>query len=1253
MSFGGGRKETFTLEYLIKVTNQGGAAASGPIKQIDTATQSMEKTTISAAASQEKLRAAHEKVTQAQMGVSKAAKGLTFGILGITTAGAEAIGMFGMWQQTQVAVKQAQADVNAALAEGGKGSTEYKKATQELAKANRWASMTTRNLMLSFFDLLPFVVLTINGLMKLKTAFKALQDAKKAEAALKGLGTASKAMAVSNAAATASTVPLTGALRGMSVAAPAAAVGVAKIPGPVRAVAIAVSGLMLRLAPLLIALAAFGVAAVVYANNIGGLKASFDQLGVAVGNAIPQLRGVLTTIGQVTEKLGKGDIKGAIDVLMQKITGETALEQITKKDKEAAKEWEETVQRVKENALQFFDDLAHMDKKEQKKAFFDIGLKGGAGKRFKDVIDGYEKFADTITNFGHAIETANIAQTLQKYGVDIPESMFKKMEFTFEDRFRDISKFFGGKDNPTGGLFNKLANALEKDAEKGGKHMNETLMNFFGKHPELLQMLEDLGFKDVVDLIKVKAAQVIKETKDWATNKIFDNKNPVTKTSFTQDELNKLPQSFKDQFPSTFNKPQQAQPIQQDIILSLKDAAGNTIGAIGKGIVDIGTWLSQQIAQPIAAGFISWIATFQSEWFITELSGWLNNPLGKLYTLVMNVGKAVIVPANVQKAQNIVGLGEWLTTNVAVPIAGEFIKWIAMFQSEWFITELSAWLNRPLTKLFELVMNIGKSVVVPANVQKAKNVMPVVQQLQGFGQWLTTNIGNPIAAGFIKWITTFQSEWFITELSAWLHHPLTKLFELVMNIGKEVVVPANVQKAKNLLPVASIVSEIGARLAPYFNFDNWQKAIDNLVNPLKPKVAQALETAKTELTSTWWKDTPKNKNPQTHVDFTQGMTDKLPENFKNQFPSYFKKQGRMFKPIPVDSVTVSPSNIILNMDDIQGGSMGGCGGAGGSFGGLGGCQLPMDAINVAPKVINVVSTGGQTNMATEVIDSISRGVIALQAVWASGMQALVTVAGATTGAIATLFAQQTVYIFEDFALIGEGWAVVVQGLQEGASQAGNGIYNNLHSGFQQTADNADDLVKHWDVNMNDVQEAASAAGNGIYKNLHSGFQQVADNSDDLAKHWSAVCNSMIKNAKSAASGIKSALNSIPKEIVTIHRIKTVTEGSAAKGGIISAATGRMMTTYGPRMLMIGDNPGGRETLVAIPHDNPGPTLAKVAAMFGDQSNASFSTVNTSGGRGGRGGGRGVRVDIHNHLLERDVLNIINIDKGRMISKYNR
>ena len=64
------------------------------------------------------------------------------------------------------------------------------------------------------------------------------------------------------------------------------------------------------------------------------------------------------------------------------------------------------------------------------------------------------------------------------------------------------------------------------------------------------------------------------------------------------------------------------------------------------------------------------------------------------------------------------------------------------------------------------------------------------------------------------------------------------------------------------------------------------------------------------------------------------------------------------------------------------------------------------------------------------------------------------------------------------------------------------------------------------------------------------------------------------------------------------------EGSLAKGGLVSAAGGRRFTTNGPTILgnaILGDNPGGVESLWAIPHNNPGKTVNDINNFYGTSS----------------------------------------------------
>ena len=67
--------------------------------------------------------------------------------------------------------------------------------------------------------------------------------------------------------------------------------------------------------------------------------------------------------------------------------------------------------------------------------------------------------------------------------------------------------------------------------------------------------------------------------------------------------------------------------------------------------------------------------------------------------------------------------------------------------------------------------------------------------------------------------------------------------------------------------------------------------------------------------------------------------------------------------------------------------------------------------------------------------------------------------------------------------------------------------------------------------------------------------------------------------------------------ITCHQAGNCSCGKA-EGGMLSAAQGRILTTSGPQTYTIGDNPGGTESIWAIPHDNPAPTVRDINNTYG-------------------------------------------------------
>ena len=231
-----------------------------------------------------------------------------------------------------------------------------------------------------------------------------------------------------------------------------------------------------------------------------------------------------------------------------------------------------------------------------------------------------------------------------------------------------------------------------------------------------------------------------------------------------------------------------------------------------------------------------------------------------------------------------------------------------------------------------------------------------------------------------------------------------------------------------------------------------------------------------------------------------------------------------------------------------------------------------------------------------------------------------------------------------FINIVSGWAVATSGMAEMSQAGAQSTVQNFSSMMDKTFAVFEGIATGWSIVCNSMGANAQSANKQVIKAFSDMWKKATSIFKSLASNWSKMMNSMISNAKSAAKGVNNALDSIKKEVVTVHRI--VTQGSMAKGGIISAAGG-MMTTAGPRTVLIGDNPGGKETIVAIPHNNPWKWVDMVNSMFPGRD----SGQGIRGLSGGYGGGSGDEFHIHNHFIDREVLQSFKRENGRLRSRY--
>ena len=1329
MSFGGG-KDQYILEYLVKVTNQGGA---GGFNQINTGIKQMDQATKQATFSQEKLAAAQNKVSQAQMGVSKAMKGMAFGFLGITTAGAEMVGMLSMYQQTQEGVKEAQEAANAALKEGGKDSKEYKDAMQDVAKANRWASMTFRNMMLSIFDMIPFIILTINGFVKEKRAATELGKAKQelkvitdglsksniglaasnkavdasylgVSKGAKGVGTATKA------AAAAGIVPLTGALSNMGVATVNTekkvgrlAMASSRLKGPLVAAGAAVSSFSKKIFPIIAIIGSIVVAVEAWKNNWGGFGDVVNQIGVKIGNIHP----ILKTTMELFAKIGLSIdalLHGNFDELKRiwsSAPKDGPIKTMTKAEEKAAEEWAKLVEDVQSRSLELMNTVAQMDHKERGSWLKSLGFKGSAKKELQDVYDGLDKVQDAFTGLGNTLQTmAQIDILDDKYGLKIDKDKFRKALYTLEDRISEAAKDTFKKKGLGRKLLDGLSEALHKDAKSKNPENAKYTAEYLIQHPEVIDLAKKSGVpQEIIDILTVKYQQALEKQKQKLQakrskmlSKMSEEEKLAFQTSggFMTDaekdkwwddqfkepgdtKLNEMFENFKVSVTNGLNKLKEA--------ITGADWAG--MGATFREKVasiltptNVNYWGSQ-INALVIAPFVQ----AANGVFGTFIAGMAKDPVGFL------VGTVNAVTFNI--GQLVAGLFGFTGDNAEQQM---FDSWKLEFQKLFSSNKSLVWLrdliNNPVKAIQDAIFG-GKGIHGGDSGETTGSQANEEAGLEGNGvASVGAQITNWINEIFIVPIQeALSTAW--NTLSTFLGGMgwLDKLFkgdwygaitELMGNI-KEVTTPGTAKNKAATVTAEQLYTDIGLRnVVEGFGevYDtvttNFEDTYQDLALMIADPEAWVRKWAETHakivdkgtgtagiIGGTPTTDQPKGKDWA--GDIKKGI-ESLFSTYDNQ--AFGAEVNVQLIPNIVTDYSWQNPGEAANM--YGGGVTGGKKGdeqigslldqwwkqtwgswtpTGGpqsdSKGGWGGPTWWKDgsilrlSIPVAPEfqLTNISQNQDNPQDSTTVFDQLI----------GSAATAQVT--------IAALFSALAKSVIESLGSIMINWTSITVTMPEDARFGMEGILEAWEEGFNAIGETFDAMGELWSEHMNAFGENAKSGMEQLLDAWSEGFDAIGQTFEAMDELWADVVNHMIRLAADAVDDILNEMQRLETTFVTIHEIRTIHTGSAAKGGIISAAQGKMMTTYGPRMLMIGDNPGGRETLVAIPHDNPGPTLAKIAGMFGDQSGSSFSTLNTTGTS--RGSNKGLRVDIHNHLLERDVLNIINIDKGRMISKYNR
>lgn len=1200
MSFGGGR-EQYTLEYIVKVVNQGGGGALNQINQGFTKTST---TATQATVSTEKLAAASNRLSQANMGMTKAMKSTAFGMFGITTAGAEMFGMLSMLQQVQLAQKEALEEQSAALKEGGKESKAYKDATMEVVKVNRWAAMTQRNFMLSIFDMVPFTIMAVHGITKMVTAAKELKAAKAAADNLRLLGFNASGVAAQMLRAgtsiggftpqlskfsNATTIATTGTFKfgqetvkttkffGAGEAAlisNAVAMGKSSQAATGAAKAMRVLGIAMKV---LIPLIALEVGAQAFANNWGGFRDKINEVGVAIGNTIPALKGMLgwiDKIGRSIVAIFTGDFESIGDIWdTDKMEKGIQLSDTVKKAQE------ELAQSIKESAQagsELVTEFVEMDKKARKTFLFEHGIKGGAKKRVTEALEGLDELKQHFVHFGEDLKLIRLDEQLDNW-FDLPKSFYKKVGFTMEDRFKDLGKELGDK-----GLIN-LGEEMRKAAKsgKGYEAYKQAVIDAVKFDPSLMSKLEVLDpeayaqFKQILDEEKERLAKIVGEVFDPKDNSLWQyNDDTALGEGESMLGRNHNKQGMFGGLIESLKSGAQQLGIEIDAVnwneLGLKVKTGlETVFTIDNANA-LGGWIKLHLINPMMKAL--------QEQLKPVVEAFAKDPIG--YTIGVINGISDI------PAAFIAGLfGFKSAEDMQTKIEGALF---AFFNEVPVLQELRKIINNPSGYILQYLKGGGavRGDVIAASGQFNAAETSTFPE-RGFGdtnmlaritQWLQSlfDIKNWKTA-----ISNLANPQFWADVTTSINDAVNNALDRLQAANKadEARFDKNAPYSGGMGPSGWIQEKI----APFFNFDTWKGLIDQAANLLKPQVADAMETS---MSGDWWK-TSNNTNPVTPGD-KSGKG--LPKSFTDEFPGTY---GTPIVDIP--NMILKPKNFTPDLSNATPLFKGQSDNPGKEGSGMPGSWAPAYALYIdypgtavvtpASTVVNIdwvsiMTTAGVT------MASIEQG-------WIKTMTNMSSLANTTVQAIALVF---------------------------------GGMVINISAGMT-------GLANTWSAVANSFMNNASAAGNGIIDNMESAMSDVESKMTDLAKHWSKMCNSMIANAKSAAKGITKAMDSIP-DTESVHTIRVRRVNEYAEGGemtnAISAAGGRILTTHGEQMFKIGDNPGGIESVWAIPHNRPGPIVEQINATYG--------------GGGSGGGNTELNQTLQLRIDGNDIINNIKFDR---------
>jgi hypothetical protein len=234
--------------------------ASTETNKLATSAKSVAPSIDKTASSAEKLDKSQTKAGNSAKGLAekfRGNKGLIFSTTMLSSGVFEAIGMFQGWTDASEKLGQAQAKLADLEERGMENTKEYGQAVKEVSDAQRGYNFITRFTIQSFADLLPMSLMMISSITDLTGKF------------MEGASMKEKFAAAST-----------------------------KVTGGLKSIGSAMMSFTMS-HPILLLFTAISAIVIALITDFGGFRTALNNVGVAIGNAIPGLKGFLDWLGQI------------------------------------------------------------------------------------------------------------------------------------------------------------------------------------------------------------------------------------------------------------------------------------------------------------------------------------------------------------------------------------------------------------------------------------------------------------------------------------------------------------------------------------------------------------------------------------------------------------------------------------------------------------------------------------------------------------------------------------------------------------------------------------------------------------------------------------------------------------------------------------------------------------------------------------------------------------------------------------------